>query len=239
MTSTYGNDLKLESSCCFQEDISNVRTTEELYESVPLQDIRDMRHRDLAIDHMGKVSQCKICKIRISSTDIIEKCIDTILQSDTDSDNSMTRNDMTKEKIETWCARHVYDFNELQENTQVIHIHRNLQLRRLLLSTRFDEDDYLHSKSSCKKSEECRACYSQINSKKTSIDFDTEENSVLWHYVDRPASSRVSFNVNTKRGQGDQFLNTHSVPTRDVLACNTNVQLGSMNHMFYTERDRT
>ena len=33
---------------------------------------------------------------------------------------------------------------------------------------------------------------------------------------------------------GDQFLNTHSVPTRDVLACNTNVQLGSMNHMFYT-----
>ena len=40
--------------------------------------------------------------------------------------------------------------------------------------------------------------------------------------------------MNTKRGQGDQFLNTHSVPTRDVLACNTNIQLGSMNHMFYT-----
>ena len=85
-----------------------------------------------------------------------------------------------------------------------------------------------------KKSVECRACYPQIHCKKTSIDFDTEENSVLWHYIDRPASSRVSFNVNTKRGQGDHFLNTHSVPTRDVLACNTNVQLGSMNHMFYT-----
>ena len=52
--------------------------------------------------------------------------------------------------------------------------------------------------------------------------------------MDKQASSRVSFNANTKRGYSDQFLNTHSVPTRYVLACTTNIHLSSMNHMFYT-----
>ena len=131
MTFTYGDDLKLETNCCFQENIPNIRTKEELYQSVPLQDIRDMRHRDLALDHKGRVSECKICRTRISSTDIIEKCIDTMLQSglnDLDSYDRVTSNDLTKDKIESWCARYVYDFDKLQENTKVEDIHRNLRL---------------------------------------------------------------------------------------------------------------
>ena len=55
-----------------------------------------MHHRYLAIDHMGKVSQCKTFKTGINSTDIIEKCTDTMMQSDTNSNHSMTRNDLTK-----------------------------------------------------------------------------------------------------------------------------------------------
>ena len=116
MTSTYGDDLKLETNCCFQENMSNIKTKEELYQSVQLQDIRDMRHRDLAPDHKGKVSECKICKTRISSTDIIKKCIYTMLQSglkDSDSYDIITSNDLTKDRIESWCARHVYDFDKL------------------------------------------------------------------------------------------------------------------------------
>ena len=52
--------------------------------------------------------------------------------------------------------------------------------------------------------------------------------------MDKQASHKVSFNVNIKRGQGDKFLNTYSVFTRDVFECNTNVQLGSIHHIFYT-----
>ena len=133
MTSRYRDDLKMESSCCNQDNVSNIKSPKESYESVPLQDIRDMRHRDLSQDHMGKMSQYKKCKIRISSINIIEKFIATIFllsSIDADSNDIMTMNDTTQEKNETWCARCVYDFNRLQENTHELHIYKNLQLRR-------------------------------------------------------------------------------------------------------------
>ena len=164
----------------------------------------------------------------------MEKYIDSILQLGTPSNDIMIRNDLTIETIKNWCTRRVYDFNELQDNTQRMHIHRNFKLKRMPLSTIFDEHDSLHQKSCFKTSTKYRASYHQIHSKKISIDLDIEENSVLWHYIDRPASSKASFNVNTKREQGDHFLNAGSVPTRDVLACNTNTQLESTNHMLYT-----
>lgn len=73
----------------------------QIYKNVPLYDSRDMRHRDLSQDHMGKLSQCKICKTKISSINNIEKYINTIFlssSSDADSNNIMTINDMAEEK---------------------------------------------------------------------------------------------------------------------------------------------
>ena len=82
-----------------QNDILNVGTTKELYESVPLQYFRDMRHKYLAQDHMGKVSECKKCSTRISTTYVIEECMDFTVQSSfkgTDSNDIMTMNDTTQ-----------------------------------------------------------------------------------------------------------------------------------------------
>ena len=41
-----------------------------------------------------------------------------------------------------------------------------------------------------------RANYPKIDSEKIILEFDKDTNSVLWHYVDKPASSRVLFNAN-------------------------------------------
>ena len=67
------------------------------------------------------------------------------------------------------------------------------------------------------------------------MEFDNDtENEVLLHYLEKPPCKMIGFRIKEKRTHGDQFLNTHSSSTRDSLAYNTNVQLGCMNHMFYT-----
>ena len=56
---------------------------------------------------------------------------------------------------------------------------------------------------------------------------------MIWYYLEKPPCKITGFRIKQKRTYGDQFLNAHSIPTRDLLACNTNVQLGCINHMYY------
>ena len=41
------------------------------------------------------------------------------------------------------------------------------------------------------------------------------------------------FAIKTKRGIGSQFLNTHSEVITKMLACNSNIQMGSPRCVFY------
>ena len=46
-------------------------------------------------------------------------------------------------------------------------------------------------------------------------------------------SERFPFQVKTKRLQGDQLLNVHNSVASFVFSCNTNIQIGELDHMFY------
>ena len=81
MILTYGDNLKTESTYFQQKDFPNVETTKELYQSISLHNIRGTCNKELSQDHTGKVSQCKKYNTRISSTDIIKKCVEYAMQS--------------------------------------------------------------------------------------------------------------------------------------------------------------
>ena len=84
------------------------------------------------------------------------------------------------------------------------------------------------------KSDKCRFEYPKEISNETVLEFDKDEdNEVIWYYLEKPPCKITGFRIKQKRTHGDQFLNAHSIPTRDLLACNTNVQLGCINHMYY------
>lgn len=57
---------------------------------------------------------------------------------------------------------------------------------------------------------------------------------VQWHYLDGTTEEKSQYSIIPKRPIGSQFLNQHSVPISDVLACNTNVSLGDPSHTYYS-----
>ena len=67
----------------------------------------------------------------------------------------------------------------------------------------------------------------------TSIEFDTM-NKTPWYSINGSRTIRSAFQVNTKRLHGDQFLNVHNPAATFVFSCNTNVQVGEIDHMYYT-----
>ena len=146
----------------------------------------------------------------------------------------MCTEDITKEQMDIICMRHVYDYDEMVENYFHGDVLMNRKLREIFLAMKFDEHDFHHRSSCFKKSDKCRFEYPKEISNETVLEFDKDEaNEVIWYYLEKPPCKITGFRIKQKRTHGDQFLNTHSIPTRDLLACNTNVQLGCINHMYY------
>jgi hypothetical protein len=61
-----------------------------------------------------------------------------------------------------------------------------------------------------------------------------EESSVQYHDLDGTIHTTRNFSIKPYRNLCDVFMNTYSKAVSHVFGCNTNVQLGSYNHMFYT-----
>ena len=103
---------------------------------------------------------------------------------------------------------------------------------RMILNLRFNEHDNYHRSSCFKKGCECRANLPMMMWKETTIDFDIK-NSIPWLSINGCTSSRCSLQVNPRRLQGDQFLNVHNPAASFVFSCNTNIQIGQVDHMYY------
>ena len=54
-----------------------------------------------------------------------------------------------------------------------------------------------------------------------------------WYHIDGSITERYPFQVVTKRLQGDQFLNVHNTIASYLFSCNTNIQIGEVDHMYY------
>ena len=78
----------------------------------------------------------------------------------------------------------------------------------------------------------CRANLPMMMWPETSIDFENKDQ-IEWYFVDGNISKWCPFQVTTKRLQGDQFLNVHNPVTSFVFSCNTNIQIGQLDHVYY------
>jgi len=130
----------------------------------------------------------------------------------------------------------------------------NRNLRRDVLHSVVDEHDYTH-RGTCFKGgkAECRGHLPEMASE-DSIIFDNDaidaikqqddhrgvsdntgdKDIVMCYHLSGEVERKSQFAILPRRRNGGQFLNQHSVPISDVLACNTNVTLGDASHTFYT-----
>ena len=64
------------------------------------------------------------------------------------------------------------------------------------------------------------------------INWVWQKYTIDWHFVDGKSSRWCPFQVITKILQSDQFLNVHNPVTSYVFSCNTNIQIGQLDHLF-------
>ena len=88
--------------------------------------------------------------------------------------------------------------------------------------------DPLEGKKGC----ECRFNLPMMIWPQTSIEFDLTKK-MKWFHIDGSITERYPFQVITKRLQGDQFLNVHNTIASYLFSCNTNIQIGEVDHMYY------
>ena len=111
---------------------------------------------------------------------------------------------------------------------------QSVTCRKTILNLRFNEHDFYYRPSCFKKGCECRANLPMMMLPEIPIEFDKNK-TIDWHFVDGKSSSWCPFQVITKRLQGDQFLNVHNPVTSYVFSCNTNIQIGQLDHVYYNK----
>ena len=105
------------------------------------------------------------------------------------------------------------------------------KINDFLVKFRFNEHDCFHRPGCFKKGNECRFKLPKQISEEVSLSFGDEESK--WFSVQGEEKKVTSFDAITKRLMGDQFLNTFSPAISGVFGYNTNVQIGSVSHMYY------
>jgi len=77
-------------------------------------------------------------------------------------------------------------------------------------------------------------CASNISRKNKERDTEDQIRMVQWYYLDGTTEEKSQYSIIPKRLVGSQFLNQHSVPISNILACNTNVSIGDPSHTYYS-----
>ena len=125
MMSIYGDDLMMTYPCHYDDKPEKIYMDmrNNMFDSVELQDLHDMQHRDYCNDFEGKASVCRVCKRSLSSREIIRACTDFIFnQYNQNCNRQCTKynrictEDITKEQMDIICMRHVYDYDEMVDN---------------------------------------------------------------------------------------------------------------------------
>ena len=202
-----------------------------------LQTLRDARNKKKKDDIQGKVIHCRQCGKVFSTQEIVNMALDHH-KKNVEFDNHSRIVSNNQYRIDIAAYRYTYDYqNDFADNSG---FWANSDARLLVLRKRFDEHDHKHRKSCFKKGDECRAnlpkesCEETILFEEFTLEDAPPDEIARWYNTDGSYDETVPYLIQLRRNQGSQFLNTHSVPASTVFSCNTNVQIGSACHIFYT-----
>lgn len=108
-------------------------------------------------------------------------------------------------------------------------------IRTMLLKKRFEIHDHRHRLSCFKKDCECRFLFPFYPQACTHIDEDETKGTISWHkLVDTEIMETKPWVLNTKRGMGCEYMNSHSWVISEILNCNSNIQIGDPTQVFYS-----
>ena len=191
------------------------------------QKLRNMRHKTKCLDEKGVVGECQGCKKSFSVIDILENTIKRLQNSENQLIPTNIQFPILKERLDVLAMRYPYQVLGRDRSNPTNYD----KINDFLVKFRFNEHDCFHRPGCFKKGNECRFKLPKQISEEVSLSFGDEESK--WFSVQGEEKKVTSFDAITKRLMGDQFLNTFSPAISGVFGYNTNVQIGSVSHMYY------
>ena len=209
-----------------------------------LQRLRNARHKKKAQRIDGRILTCNSCQAEFSTKEILNMSLEyhkSRTKSDVQLPISEYRRQLAAYRYPYDCATGfvdspIVDGSSADGKVAATEFWRDPEVRMLLLRMQVDEHDAHHRSTCFKKGNECRSFFPKHSRLFTDFTFEEDPTDEIDWYedvFDVPLCARP-FTIELKRDQGCQFLNTHSVPASIVFGCNTNVQMGSPTHIFYT-----
>ncbi len=187
-------------------------------------------HKELCTEIQGRLMSCSDCGEIISTSDIINSCLQqwryTIIPSNRLQDNrSDTIFQLSKERLDMAA----YTFTYHMENgcaLENVWFWGNTHIWELLLKYRFEEHSACHKASCFKKGCECWFLFPFMPTTSTYIHEDKgdkNENYKLWYSLDGSTREICPFIVLPKRPMGCQYINLHNLHILNVFNFNTNI----------------
>lgn len=198
--------------------------------TVSLQNIRDMRHQNLCGEHRGVTSVCSHCAKSYSTTDILEKYICHLNEECSQSDEQWKSIEfpITRRTLDIVAMRYPYDIQRYSRSS------KQSQILSALTNWKFNEHDYNHRPSCFKKGVECRFKLPKQSNCDGHMILHDEDTKLEFHDINGTVHNCNNFSIHTHRNICDLYMNTFSRAVSQLLGCNSNIQLGSYHHMFYT-----
>ena len=149
---------------------------------------------------------------------------------------------LKRERLDVYAIRHPFDYAKEKIKIDGSDFSENEFVRNSMLNLRFNEHDKDHRFACFKKNEECRAFLPTLIQVEPDILWDDDHGidccfSWDWDGVENeiiPIQRKIcAFTVLPERSFGDQYLNIHTKVISNIFACNSNVQIGDIGHLFY------
>ena len=210
---------------------------------VSLQNLREMRHRELLKKHRGKMLTCNKCHEMWDSTDVINGAIEHMFELSKHEVPTFWPENVTfplqQEMMELLALRFPFDMMDIP--VEAVYLRRLLQL---IVMYFFNTHDWKHRKSCFKKGVECRFHIPQKPCETTTVLYKSDDLDNLlqglrsqcnakWYHHDGTFHKVCGFEIQPKRKPWDAFVNINNPVVSKVFGYNNNVCMGSINTLFY------
>jgi hypothetical protein len=230
ITASYGAELCITHNCLNENNdvVRKQETVQNIFQEQDPSTFWRARHKELCTEIQGGLMSCSDCGKIISTSDIINSCLqrwrDIIITSNRLKDNRPdTIIPLSKETLDMTA----YTFTYHMENGCALEkdcFLGNKHVWELLLKYRFEEHSACHKASCFKKGCECRFLFPFMSTTCTYIHEDKgvqNENAILWYSLNGSTREICLFTVRPKRPMGCQYINPHNSPILNVFNFNT------------------
>ncbi len=243
ITASYGEDLCITHNCLSENNdvFHKQEMVQNIFQEQDPCSFQRAGHKELCTEIRGGLMSCSDCGKNISTSDIINSCLQlwrgTVIPSNRLKDNRPdTIIPLSKERLDMAA----YTFTHHMENGCALEkdcFWGNKNVWELLLKYRFEKHSACHKASYFKKGCECRFLFPFTSTTSTYIHEDKgvqNKNEILWHSLDGSTREICPFIVLPKRPMGCQYINPHNSLILNVFNFNTNIQIGDVSQVFYS-----